>query len=78
MQPPVLSISLIARLVGERAWQLFATSSKITSLIIKGVEPSGNPLKRCADLFLQLNLSQILRYFSDILINLHFCGVKPL
>jgi hypothetical protein len=43
MHPTVLSISLIVRLVGDRAWQLFATSSKITSLIIKGVEPSGNP-----------------------------------
>jgi hypothetical protein len=43
IHPAVLSISLIVHLAGERAWQLFATSSKITSLIIRGIEPSGNP-----------------------------------
>jgi hypothetical protein len=40
--PLVLSISLIVHLVGERAWQLFSRSSKVTSLIIRGIAPSGN------------------------------------
>jgi hypothetical protein len=47
----VLSISLIVRLAGDRAWQLFTKSSKITSLIIKGVEPAGKFLNRHHNFF---------------------------
>lgn len=50
LQFSLLSISLIVHLVGERAWQLFSRSSKVTSLIIRGIKPSDFALfQRCVD-----------------------------